>query len=33
MALLKRMSFLPFVIYRLILGVALFVFMPFLAVS
>lgn len=33
MALLKRMSFLPFVIYRLVLGAALFVFMPFLAVS
>ena len=30
MALLRRMSFLPFVIYRLVLGVALLAFIPFM---
>ena len=31
MAILRRMSFLPFVIYRLILGVGLLIATPFLA--
>ena len=33
MALLERMSFLPFVIYRILLGIALFAMIPFLAAS
>ena len=33
MALLKRMSFLPFVVYRVILGVALFVMLPYISAS
>lgn len=33
MALLKRMSFLPFVIYRVLLGVLLFAMMPYMATS
>ncbi|WP_084397440.1 undecaprenyl-diphosphate phosphatase [Henriciella aquimarina] len=33
MALLKRMSFLPFVIYRLLLGVAILALMPYLSAS
>ena len=31
MALLRRMSFLPFVIYRLLLGAALLLFVPYMA--
>lgn len=33
MALLSRMSFLPFVIYRVLLGIAILVMMPYLAIS